>query len=237
MRRQGGTWQAWGKNHPFRLLRNFQTRILCLWSCWRGFLRLIPKTGQLLKRFFQLLILTNHLKSASFSGFFFFFSLFKNRVSCICLVYWTVPLNSFCPNTCIRLLPIHILRDWQKWKGSLHVSPSRRWNLSSREERLLKRISESWFPERSLNTILSCSKITWAVLIKPVLSTQGLNILCLHSWASIVSLCHTQSLTFVYILLCSAVDQFRRQFAHLEENSGKTSPVAPLERKHASLPR
>uniref|UniRef100_A0A5B7A2K0 mitogen-activated protein kinase n=1 Tax=Davidia involucrata TaxID=16924 RepID=A0A5B7A2K0_DAVIN len=35
----------------------------------------------------------------------------------------------------------------------------------------------------------------------------------------------------------SAVDQFRKQFAHLEENGGKSGPVIPLERKHASLPR
>ncbi|KAJ6796486.1 mitogen-activated protein kinase 15-like [Iris pallida] len=35
----------------------------------------------------------------------------------------------------------------------------------------------------------------------------------------------------------SAVDQFRKQFAHLEENGGKSSPVIPLERKHFSLPR
>jgi mitogen-activated protein kinase 1/3 len=33
----------------------------------------------------------------------------------------------------------------------------------------------------------------------------------------------------------SAVDQFRRQFAHLEENGGKTDSV--LDRKHVSLPR
>uniref|UniRef100_A0A2P2M958 mitogen-activated protein kinase n=1 Tax=Rhizophora mucronata TaxID=61149 RepID=A0A2P2M958_RHIMU len=35
----------------------------------------------------------------------------------------------------------------------------------------------------------------------------------------------------------SAVEQFRTQFAHLEENGGKSGPVIPLERKHASLPR
>ncbi|CAL5403970.1 unnamed protein product [Camellia sinensis] len=38
-------------------------------------------------------------------------------------------------------------------------------------------------------------------------------------------------------LVCSAVDQFRKQFAHLEENIGKSGPVIPLERKHVSLPR
>ncbi|KAI3920315.1 hypothetical protein MKW92_010733 [Papaver armeniacum] len=35
----------------------------------------------------------------------------------------------------------------------------------------------------------------------------------------------------------SAVDQFRKQFAHLEDNGGKSAPVIPLERKHVSLPR
>ncbi|KAF8408973.1 hypothetical protein HHK36_005043 [Tetracentron sinense] len=35
----------------------------------------------------------------------------------------------------------------------------------------------------------------------------------------------------------SAVDQFRKQFAYLEENGGKSGPVIPLERKHVSLPR
>ncbi|KAL3508973.1 hypothetical protein ACH5RR_028374 [Cinchona calisaya] len=35
----------------------------------------------------------------------------------------------------------------------------------------------------------------------------------------------------------SAVDQFRKQFAHLEENGGKNGPVIPFERKHVSLPR
>ncbi|KAI3969385.1 hypothetical protein MKX01_019946 [Papaver californicum] len=35
----------------------------------------------------------------------------------------------------------------------------------------------------------------------------------------------------------SAVDQFRKQFVHLEENNGKIEPVIPLERKHTSLPR
>lgn len=36
---------------------------------------------------------------------------------------------------------------------------------------------------------------------------------------------------------CSAVDQLRKQFTHLEENDGKSGPVLPLERKHVSLPR
>ncbi|KAL6144230.1 hypothetical protein ACLB2K_054925 [Fragaria x ananassa] len=44
----------------------------------------------------------------------------------------------------------------------------------------------------------------------------------------------TERTNFLYP---SAVDQFRKQFAHLEENSGKSAPVIPLERKHASLPR
>lgn len=35
----------------------------------------------------------------------------------------------------------------------------------------------------------------------------------------------------------SAVDQFRKQFAHLEESGGKNGPMIPLERKHTSLPR
>lgn len=35
----------------------------------------------------------------------------------------------------------------------------------------------------------------------------------------------------------SAVDQFRKQFAHLEENGGRSEAVTPLERKHTSLPR
>ncbi|XP_017247931.1 mitogen-activated protein kinase 15 isoform X2 [Daucus carota subsp. sativus] len=44
----------------------------------------------------------------------------------------------------------------------------------------------------------------------------------------------TESTNFLYP---SAVDQFRKQFAHLEESSDKSGPVIPLERKHASLPR
>ncbi|XP_051135224.1 mitogen-activated protein kinase 20-like [Andrographis paniculata] len=40
--------------------------------------------------------------------------------------------------------------------------------------------------------------------------------------------------SFVYP---SAVDQFKKQFAHLEENIGKNGPVVPLDRKHISLPR
>lgn len=51
----------------------------------------------------------------------------------------------------------------------------------------------------------------------------------------IVSIYHLQNL-FAYLCLYSAVDQFRKQFSHLEENSGN-GPVIPMERKHASLPR
>lgn len=42
---------------------------------------------------------------------------------------------------------------------------------------------------------------------------------------------------FEAYFVCSAVDKFRKQFAHLEENGGKIGPVIPLDRKHASLPR
>lgn len=35
----------------------------------------------------------------------------------------------------------------------------------------------------------------------------------------------------------SAIGQFRRQFAYFEENTGKSGPVIPPERKHVSLPR
>ncbi|MED6108598.1 Mitogen-activated protein kinase 10 [Stylosanthes scabra] len=43
----------------------------------------------------------------------------------------------------------------------------------------------------------------------------------------------TERTNFLYP---SAVDQFRKQFAHLEEN-GKNGPAMPLDRKHVSLPR
>ncbi|KAB2006292.1 hypothetical protein ES319_D11G334200v1 [Gossypium barbadense] len=35
----------------------------------------------------------------------------------------------------------------------------------------------------------------------------------------------------------SPVGQFKKQFAYLEENGGRSAPVFPLERKHVSLPR
>ncbi|XP_039169749.1 mitogen-activated protein kinase 20 isoform X2 [Eucalyptus grandis] len=44
----------------------------------------------------------------------------------------------------------------------------------------------------------------------------------------------TERTNFLYP---SAVDQFRKQFAQLEENGGKSGASAPLERKHVSLPR
>ncbi|CAM8990406.1 unnamed protein product [Rhodiola kirilowii] len=40
--------------------------------------------------------------------------------------------------------------------------------------------------------------------------------------------------TFLYP---SAIEQFKKQFAHLEESGGKSGPVIPLDRKHVSLPR
>jgi len=47
----------------------------------------------------------------------------------------------------------------------------------------------------------------------------------------------TLSLLVIGHVLCSAVDQFGKQFAHLEETGDKSDPVVPLDRKHASLPR
>ncbi|KAK8958349.1 Mitogen-activated protein kinase 10 [Platanthera guangdongensis] len=43
--------------------------------------------------------------------------------------------------------------------------------------------------------------------------------------------------TFMMFTLLSAVDQFKKQFAHLEEHYGNGARVPPLERQHASLPR
>ncbi|WOL00821.1 mitogen-activated protein kinase [Canna indica] len=44
----------------------------------------------------------------------------------------------------------------------------------------------------------------------------------------------TERTNFLYP---SALDQFRKQFSYLEENSGKSGSAIPLERKHTSLPR
>ncbi|KAG6504701.1 hypothetical protein ZIOFF_037037 [Zingiber officinale] len=44
----------------------------------------------------------------------------------------------------------------------------------------------------------------------------------------------TERANFLYP---SAIDQFRKQFAYLEENGGKNGAVIPLDRKHVSLPR
>ncbi|KAL9250718.1 Mitogen-activated protein kinase 19-like protein [Drosera capensis] len=44
----------------------------------------------------------------------------------------------------------------------------------------------------------------------------------------------TDGTSFIYP---SALDQFKKQFAHLEENCGRSGPVIPLQRKHVSLPR
>ncbi|XP_057963116.1 mitogen-activated protein kinase 19-like [Malania oleifera] len=40
-----------------------------------------------------------------------------------------------------------------------------------------------------------------------------------------------------HFLYPSAIDQFRKQFIHLQENGGKNGPVIPPARKHVSLPR
>lgn len=51
------------------------------------------------------------------------------------------------------------------------------------------------------------------------------NPLILSPYLSLVHICY------------SALDQFKKHFAHLEETGGKNDPVMPHERKHASLPR
>lgn len=40
-----------------------------------------------------------------------------------------------------------------------------------------------------------------------------------------------------HFLYPSAIDQFKKQFAYVEENYGQSGPVIPPERKHVSLPR
>lgn len=54
---------------------------------------------------------------------------------------------------------------------------------------------------------------------------------------SLAMICFGYCLHDELVSLSSAIGQFKKQFAHLEENSGRSGPVIPLERKHISLPR
>lgn len=64
--------------------------------------------------------------------------------------------------------------------------------------------------------------------------SQSLFIFDIKNMTCFLSLFHPD---FWSYFINSAVDQFRKQFAHLEENGGKSVPVIPPERKHVSLPR
>jgi hypothetical protein len=92
------------------------------------------------------------------------------------------------------------------------------------------------------NTIHSCSKTTWMEMKALIFSILGTKFFLPPAhlslfWVAAIAFPFPFYVLSIYNLKCSAIGHFRKQFAYLEENSGRSAPVIPLERKHVSLPR